>query len=106
MRRGLAGEIEGSGRMSAEDRIAELTARVVALEAALKSGGAATEAVEIKDEDYPFIAKLSGDDLIQAQALIAENAQLHKQIDELKDTIAQKDFRIKHLKEGLDKYFK
>ena len=88
-----------------EQRIEELTARFITLEAALKSGSAAPVA-EGKEEDYPFLAKLSGDDLIAAKALVQENASLHKRIDELEDTIAQKDFRIKHLKQGLEQYVK
>ncbi|EAY12595.1 hypothetical protein TVAG_154460 [Trichomonas vaginalis G3] len=91
--------------MSAEERIAELTARVATLEAAIKTGGIAPVATT-NDADYPFLAKLSGDDLIAAKALITENATLHKQVAELNETLEAKNFRIKHMKEALDKYVK
>ena len=88
-----------------EQRIEELTARIITLEAAIKSGSSAP-AAEANESAYPFVDKLSGDDLIAAKALIQENASLHKQIEELKDLLAQKDFRIKHLKQGLEQYIK
>ena len=90
-----------------EQRIEELTARIITLEAAVKAGATGapvTNPDEKEETTYPFITKLSGDDLIAAKTLIAENKSLHKQIEELKDLLAQKDFRIKHLKEGLEQY--
>ena len=89
-----------------EQRIEELTARIITLEAAIKSGSSAPVAAAGNEEAYPFLEKLSGDDLIAAKALVQENASLHKQIEELKDLLAQKDFRIKHLKQGLEQYVK
>lgn len=86
-----------------EQRIEELTARIITLEAAVKTGNAAP-VTEAKEEDYPFVAKLEGDDLIAAKALIQENATLRAQIEELNTKIAEKDFRIKHMKAGLEKY--
>lgn len=91
--------------MSAEERIAELTARIATLEAAIKTGGA-TPVDATNDEEYPFLAKLSGDDLIAAKTLITENATLRKQVSELKETLDEKNFRIKHMKEALGQYIK
>ena len=88
-----------------EQRIEELTARIITLEAAIKSGSTAPVA-DGNEEEYPFLDKLNGDDLIAAKALVQENASLHKQVQELNDLLAQKDFRIKHLKQAVEQLYK
>ena len=86
-----------------EERIQELEARIALLEAAVKTGkndiahsGNSTE--------YAFISQLYGEDKMQAQELINENQYLKAKVDELTNIIAQRDYRIKHLKENLMKY--
>ena len=88
---------------SPEERIAELTARIITLEAAFKTGSSAPVNTG-KPVEYPFLTKLGGDDLIAAQTLVAENATLRAKIAELEDELAQRDFRIKHMKQALDQY--
>lgn len=78
-------------------KIAELTARIAVLEAALRTGNTSVVS-STKDSDYPFLSKLEGDDLIAAKALIQENATLKEQVSNLQNTVEQRDYRIEHLK--------
>ena len=88
-----------------EAKIAELTARIAILEAAVRTGNTHQSSTKIKTTEYPFLSKLSGDDLIAAQTLIQENSALKSQVSELQNTIEQKDYRILHLKRNLEKFF-
>lgn len=83
-------------------RIEELTARIAVLEAAIKTGKGCSAPAAAANEKYAFVEKLSGDDLITAKTLIEENAQLRAEVAELKETVAQRDYRIEHLKRGID----
>ena len=83
-------------------RIAELTARIAVLEAAVRTGNANAATSNIKGNEYPFLSKLEGDDLIAAQALIQENAALREQVANLQTTVEQRDYRILHLKKNLE----
>ena len=86
-----------------EERIQELEARIALLEAAIKTGNI-NVAPSGKPTEYMFLSKLSGEDKIQAQQLINENQNLKAKVEELTNTVAQRDYRIKHLKENLMKY--
>lgn len=83
-------------------RIEELTARIAVLEAAVRTGKAGAAPAASGSEKYAFLDKLSGDDLISAKALVEENAQLRAEVAELKETVAQRDYRIEHMKRGID----
>ncbi|OHS94119.1 hypothetical protein TRFO_11407 [Tritrichomonas foetus] len=87
----------------ASAKIAELTARISVLEAAVRTGNASGASVKVDASDYPFLAKLTGDDLIAAQALIQENAALKEKVEGLTTTVEQRDYRILHLKRSLEK---
>lgn len=84
-----------------EAKIAELTARIAVLEAAVRTGNANTTSSAVKPADYPFLSKLDGEDLIAANTLIQENAALREQISNLQTTIEQRDYRILHLRRNL-----
>ncbi|KAK8882196.1 hypothetical protein M9Y10_044836 [Tritrichomonas musculus] len=86
-----------------EAKIAELTARIAVLEAAVRTGNANATTSTVKTADYPFLSKLDGDDLIAANTLIQENAALREQISNLQTTIEQRDYRILHLRRNLEK---
>ena len=86
-------------------KIAELTAKIAVLEAAVRTGNANATQAKIDSNEYQFISKLDGDDLISAKALIQENATLKEQISNLQTTIEQRDYRILHLKKNLLMYY-
>ena len=88
-----------------EARIAELTARVAILEAAVKTGNFG-KSENAKKADYPFLSKLSGEDKLAAETLIQENEALKNKVSELQDTVDQLEYRISHLKKGLDHFVK
>ena len=88
-----------------EEELKSLMARVIALEARASSGEkVATNNKSNTDDEskYQFLSKLSGEDYMVAKRLIDENNSLRKQVEELEDVVEQKDFRIKHLKLGID----
>lgn len=85
-----------------EAKIAELTARIAVLEAAAHTGKVAP-AVKNTEDQFPFLSKLDGDDLIATQALIQENATLRQQNAQYEQQIAQSDYRISHLKRNLER---
>ncbi|KAH0795418.1 hypothetical protein GPJ56_000631 [Histomonas meleagridis] len=87
----------------AQQKIDELTARIAVLEAAVRTGNTKTPSKPVDESDYPFLAKLSDDDLIKARALIEENKQLREEVEKLRNTVEERDYRIEHLKRGIDK---
>ena len=87
----------------AQQKIDELTARIAVLEAAVRTGNAKASSKPVNESDFPFLEKLNGDDLIKARALIEENKQLHEEVEKLRATVEERDYRIEHLKRGIDK---
>jgi hypothetical protein len=87
-----------------DSRLAELTARIAVLEAAVRTGAGSVSVPATSDNDYPFVSKLTGEDLLNAQALVKEVGALRAQIDDLKGLIEQRDYRILHLTRSLEKY--
>lgn len=90
---------------NSEDRYKDLMARVIALEARVASGGKMVNNNKDNNSDeskYQFLSKLSGEDYMVAKRLVDENASLKKQVEDLEDVVEQKDFRIMHLKLGID----
>jgi len=88
--------------MNIEDKVNELTSRVITLEAAVKSGCTKAEKEEDGECVYNFLKKLDGEDLIEAQVLIAENQKYKDAIVKQKIQIEELYYRIKHLKIGID----
>lgn len=84
-----------------EGRIAELEAKIAVLEAAVRTGSKGT--VKAADTEYGFVSKLDGEDKLQAQTLIQENASLKEKLEHLTDIVEQRDYQIMHLRQALDR---
>jgi hypothetical protein len=69
-------------------RIAALISQVAALEAAVRTGSAVAAA---PSRGYPFLAKLSGEDLLAAQTVVQENAVLRKQVQAQEEVLEERD---------------
>jgi hypothetical protein len=83
-------------------RIEELSGRIAVLKAAIETGATASRAPASKS-DFPFLASLQGEDLIAARTLIEENAALRARVKALESIIGDRDYRILHLKQNVER---
>jgi BMFP domain-containing protein YqiC len=86
---------------ASERKLEELEARVAVLVAAVAAGIPRQAAKPAAD--YPFLEGLQGDDLLAARTLIEENAALRARVESLESNIEERDYRIKHLKENVER---
>lgn len=78
----------------------DLAARVASCEAMLRTG--AVGSTSTKEEMYPFLNRLEGEDLIEAQTLVHETTSLRELAESLQDEMDQLNYRIGHLKKSID----
>lgn len=78
-----------------------LLIRVKSLEAILRHHRA-TPSCSPTIHEYPFLDVLTGEDKIQAEAVICENSQLKAEVVELRYQISQLEQDINHLNEAID----
>ena len=79
-------------------------ARIAVLEAAVRTGNVHS-ASEASSDRPSFLSKLEGEDLIAATTVLKENEDLKAQVAQLEDTVRQRDYRILHMKKGIELAF-
>ena len=96
--------------MDLNKKVEELTSRIITLEAIINSGNINNnnnDDEKNKNENkYEFLKVLEGNNLIEAKTLIEENKNLNNKVISLQNQIDEFNYRINHLKQGLDHFYK
>jgi uncharacterized small protein (DUF1192 family) len=83
-------------------KMEELEARIAVLTAAV-AVGTHRQPEKLAGGEYPFLDRLQGDDLLAARTLVEENAALRGRVASLESTIEERDYRIKHLRQNVER---